>query len=330
MKTLVIGGTGLLGMALVHQLVMRNKEVKATVRQNSPPRAIEMLQSWGIETVYADIRDRESIEKALDQVEDVYLSAALFKTWLPDTQEFKQTNTEGVRIVLDLCLKKRIQKVVYTSSHATIGLRKYPEYADEATPILKHQFSISPYVQSKYQAEQIARQYYSQGLNIVIVNPVGMIGINDFSNNPTNKYIRLAAEGKIPGFYIDSYTCLVDSQDAAVGHILAMEKGRPGERYILGGENITFREYFTYLGQLADKEIRPIAIPLWLLLPISYLLEWKAALANTSPELTSGSVKFLMPRTRYSSKKAQEELGYHFRPIKESIRETYHWFKADE
>jgi dihydroflavonol-4-reductase len=326
MKTLVIGGTGLLGITLVQELLNRNKEVKVTVRDNSPPEAVSILKHLGVEIAYADMRDKERIDKALDRVEDVYLAAALFETWLSDPEEFTRVNIKGAENVLDLCLKKGIRRVVYTGSHGTIGLSEYPAFADENTPVSEQEVLISPYLRSKYYAEKALLGYLNLGLDIVTVNPVGMIGINDFSNNPTNKYIRSAAAGRLPGFYVNAYTCLVDSRDAACGHILAMEKGRSGQRYILGGDNITFKEYFMYLAELAGKEIKPIELSLTLLLFCSYFVEWEAALFSKEPVLTSGSVKFLMKRSRYSSKKSQEELGYHFRPIKEAIKEVYQWF----
>jgi dihydroflavonol-4-reductase len=327
MKSLVIGSTGLLGIALVYELSSRGKEVKATVRQNSSGRALNLLKELDVEIVNTDIRDRDSIDKALDYVDDVYHAAALFKTWLPDPGEFERTNVEGTRNVLEACLKKNVRRIVYTGSHGILGLTDYPEYADESTPVLKHQFAKAPYLESKYRAEQIVRKYIQQGLDIVITNPVGMIGINDFGANITNKYIKSTAQDKLPKFYVDAYVCLVDSRDVAAGHVLAMEKGKKGERYLLGGENITFKEYFSYLYELAEIEGTLIEIPLFLLLPFSYFLKWKAEVFSSPPALTPDSVKFLMKRTRYSSRKAQEELGYRFRPVKESIREVYQWFK---
>jgi dihydroflavonol-4-reductase len=326
-KTLVIGGTGLLGIALVHELLHRGKKVKVTVRQNSPQRALNELKNLDVEVVYADIRDRDSIKKALKQAEEIYLTAALFKTWHPDLNEFKRTNVEGTKNVFDLCLKQGIRRVVYTSSHGTIGLTNYPTYADESVPASMKQFRGAAYLESKYYAEQAALEYSGNNLDIVIVNPVGIIGINDFGASITNNYIRKAAKGHIPGFYVDAYLSLVDSRDAAVGHIQAMEKGKTGEKYILGGDNITYKEYFTYLSQLTKIKRRLIAIPLLPLLTSSYLFKWKALLFSSEPIITPDSVKFVMKRTRYSSKKAQNNLGYRFRPIKESINEVYEWFK---
>lgn len=329
MKTLVIGSSGLLGNALISELVKRGKQVKATVQQGSSQKSLKVLKKVDVEIVHVDIRDKDSIEKALDEVEDVYLVAALFKTWKKNSKEFEWTNVDGTRNVLEICRAKSVRRVVYTSSHGIFGLMDYPEYTDESVKSLENQFRGSPYLQSKYHAEQIVQQYLNQGMDIVIVNPAGMIGINDFGDNPTNKYIKLAAVGRMPKFYVNAYVCLVDSRDVALGHILAMEKGKKGERYILGGENITFREYFSNLRQLVKIEKRLVKIPLFMLLPFSYFLKWNASLFSSEPMLTPDSVKFLMKRTRYSSKKAQKELGYQFRPLKESIEDVYQWFKEE-
>jgi dihydroflavonol-4-reductase len=329
-KTLVIGSTGLLGIALVHQLLNRGKEVRVTVRQNSSRRALNELKKLDVEIVYADIRDRDSITNALKQAEDVYLAAALFKTWHPDMNEFKRTNVEGTKNVFDLCSKQGIRRVVYTSSHGTIGLTNYPEYADESVSASMEQFRGTSYLESKYQAEQIALEYSKKDLDIVIVNPVGIIGINDFGGSITNNYIRAAVCGNVPRFYVDTYLSLVDSRDAAVGHIQAMEKGKTGERYILGGDNITYREYFTYLLQLTKIKRKLIKIPILPLLLSSYLFKWKALLFATEPIITPDSIKFVMKRTRYSCKKAQDNLGYRFRPIKESISDVFYWFMENK
>jgi dihydroflavonol-4-reductase len=327
LKTLVIGSTGLLGIALVHELLNRGKEVKVTVRHNSPQGALDELKRMDVEIVYADIREKDNIKKALAQVEEVYLTAALFKTWHQDLSEFKRTNIEGSKNVFDLCRKQGIRRVVYTSSHGTIGLTNYPEYADESVSASMEQFRGTSYLESKYYSEQAALEYSKKDLDIVIVNPVGIIGINDFGCNITNNYIRDAAKGYIPRFYVNAYLSLVDSRDAAVGHIQAMEKGKAGERYILGGDNISYKEYFTYLKQLTKIKKKLVPIPLLPLLTSSYLFKWKAMLSSSEPVITPDSIKFVMKGTRYSSKKAQDNLGYQFRPIKESISEVYEWFK---
>ncbi len=327
MKTLVIGATGLLGLALTEKLVQQGKDVRVTIRDISPQQSKDILRRLGVEMVTADICNEKSLENAFDSVSDVYLTAAVFKTWLTDISKFERVNVEGTRNVLKMCLKKSIRRIVYTSSHGIIGLSQYPNYSDETTPILKGQFDDNPYLLSKYKAEQVVISYVKKGLDVVVVNPVGIIGINDFSNNPTNKYIKLAAEGNIPKYCVDAYTCLAGASDIALGHILAMEKGRKGERYILGGDNITFEEYFTILQQCASVNRKLIKIPLSIMLMLSYIAVWQANVTSKAPILTPASVKFLMKKTRYSCKKAVNELGYKYRPVKSIIEETYQWFK---
>jgi dihydroflavonol-4-reductase len=326
MKTLVIGGTGLLGQALIPLLLQNNKMVKASIRPQSPEKAVAMLKKMDIELSSVDIRDKASIEQAIDGVDEIYITAALFVTWTKNKSEFEDVNIRGVENVLRAAFKNNVRRIVYTSSHGIFGLKNYPEFTTERDMPDQDQFKYAPYLQSKYAAWQIVKKYCSLGLDIVTVHPVGIIGINDFGNNPTNKYIRFAVKKIVPKFYVDAYTCLVDARDAAQGHILAMEKGKKGGSYILGGENISFKEYFEFLANLANIKQGFIKLPLSLILGYAHLQQWLSKLSTMSPQVTPDSVRFLMKRTRYSCAIAQKELGYQYRSVWEAIRGVFDWF----
>jgi dihydroflavonol-4-reductase len=324
MTTLITGATGYIGSAVVRELLSRGQEVRCLVRETSSMKNLDGLR---LELSCGDIGDIDSVHRALDGCETVYHLAALYANWLPDSGLMYRINEEGTRNVMKACRAAAIRKIVYCSSVAALGAHgKTP--ADENAGFNLNSTKDHYYI-SKYRAEQVVLQYTRKGLPAVIVNPSNPIGPRDVGPTPTGALIINIIKKRIPAF-VDGGINLVDVTDCARGIVAAMEKGRIGEKYILGNTNISIKAYFDLIVKVAGKGMSPlIRLPAWLAVISGYGYQLLAR-ANRKPPVTSASwVRVGSHYSWWDCAKAREELGLGQRPIAESIEESVRWFEAN-
>jgi dihydroflavonol-4-reductase len=323
-KILVTGGSGYIGSAVVRELLDRGSELRILVRQSDD---LSNLRGLDVELVYGDITDFHSVVSALDGCDRVFHLAAIYAIWLPDPKRMSWVNVNGTRNVLEACLRKEIEKVVYTSSVAALGAHGKEQPADESARFnLAH--TRDGYYLSKYQAEQVALDYFRRGLPVVIVNPTNPCGPRDVEPTPNGQLIINVIQGKLPG-YVDGGINVSDIGDTAKGHVLAMEKGRPGEKYVLGNTNVSVKEYFDLIAELGGGKAPSLRIPSSVAVFSGYLYELLALLTRRPPVTTAAWVRVGSQYSFWDSSKAVEELGMPQTPIRDSIQRAIDWFKAD-
>ncbi len=324
MKTLVTGATGLIGSSLVRELLNDNIEVKVMVRENSDTRNIDGLD---VEKAYGDIRDGESVKAALQGCDTFYQAAALYVLWTPDSKVLYDINVEGTKIALNAALEQGIEKVVYTSSIAAIGSSGPNKLANEDT-----EFNLwntgDHYIRSKYLGEVEAKKFCDKGLPVVIVNPTGVTGVRDIKPTPTGKIILDVLNKKMPA-YVDGGTNIVDVEDVARGHILAAQKGRIGERYVLGNENLSLKDFFGLIGEVSGVQPPRFKIPYSAAIAMAYMYKFGSNITHKPPVLTPPGVRFASKYTYYDVSKAVNELGLPQTPVKTTIEKAVNWFREN-
>lgn len=323
MKTFVTGGSGFIGSAVVLELLRRGEPLRALVRSKEHPGNLTGLD---VELVEGDLLDGHSLRRALDGCDRVYHLAAVYANWLPDRSVILRANVEGTRNLLQTCLERKVERVVYTSSVAALGAHgKTP--ADENA-----QFNLADtgdtYYLSKYQAEQTALEFVAKGFPVVIVNPSNPIGPRDIKPTPTGALIINILKRKLPG-YVEGGINVVDVEDVAVGHIQAMDKGRVGEKYILGNANLSVREYFELIAEVGGVRAPALKIPLPLAVATAYLYEAMAAATRKPPVTTVGWVKVGSHYAFWDTSKAIRELGLPQTPVRESMKKAVAWFREN-
>lgn len=321
MKTLVTGGSGFIGSAVVLELLRRGQPLRALVRSRQ---RLGNLAGVGVELVEGDLLDGDSLRHALQGCNRVYHVAAVYANWLPDRSVMLRTNVQGTYNMLQACLESGVERVVYTSSVAALGAHgKTP--ADESA-----QFNLAGtgdiYHLSKYQAEQVVLEFVSQGLPVVIVNPSNPVGPRDIKPTPTGALIVNMLKGRLPG-YVEGGINVVDVQDVAVAHIAAMEKGRPGEKYVLGNANLSIKEYFRLIAEVGGGRAPTMRIPLPVAVATAYLYEAMAAVTNKPPVTTPGWVKVGSHYSFWDCSKAIRELGLPQTPVRQSLQSAFAWFR---
>ncbi|BAW80468.1 hopanoid-associated sugar epimerase [Candidatus Nitrosoglobus terrae] len=326
MTSFVTGATGFVGSAIVKQLLDRGETVRVLVRPNSNRRNLEGLP---IEIFEGDLRDQKSLEKALHGCQALFHVAADYRLWAANPQDLYDSNVQGSKNVMLAAAEAGVNRIVYTSSVATLGLYTDGTSADENTPSSLDTM-IGHYKRSKFLAEKTVKDLIpSLGLNIVIVNPSTPIGPRDIKPTPTGKMITMAASGKMPA-YVDTGLNIVHVDDVASGHLLAFEKGETGERYILGGENLTLREILEIIAHLTQRRPPKIRLPHYAILPIAYLIQgWAQFTKGKEPMTTVDGIRMAKKLMFFSSKKAEQALGYQFRPAREAISDAIIWFQAN-
>jgi dihydroflavonol-4-reductase len=327
MKTLITGGNGFIGSAMVRNLVARGEKVRITIRHKSNTTNLDDLE---VEKVVADIRDGEAVRKALRGCKILYHTAALYKTWLKDEGELDQVNVEGTRTVLGEALKAGVEKVVFTSSIAALGVTKDGSPSDEKVSFNLWHTKL-PYEISKYNAEQVAWEFSKKGLPLVIVRPSMVLGERDIYPTPSGKMILDVLNQKYLS-YFEGGINVVDVKDVAIGHVLAMEKGKRGESYNLGSNqnNISLKELFSLIAECGGVSPPPFKVAYPIALPFSYLLLFIADYITHKPPLfTPGTLQVLHLFKKMDSSKAIKELGLPQTPLRETIKNTIAWYREN-
>ena len=325
MTTFVTGATGYIGSAVVRQLLDKGKTVRCLVRETS---SLKNLAGLDVEPVYGDIRDMDSLSRALDGCDNVYHLAAVYANWLPDAGLMYQVNEEGTRNLLATCKTAGVNKIVYCSSVAALGAHsKNP--ADESAAFNLNSTKDHYYI-SKYRAEQVALEYVRRGLPVVIVNPANPIGPGDLAPTPTGALIISILKGKLPG-YVDGGINLIDLTDCARAIVTAMEKGKVGEKYVLGNRNVSIKEYFDLIVKVAGRGKSPfIKLPRWAAVFSGYGYQLLARVSGKPPITSASWVRVGSHYSWWDCSKAREHLGLGQRPLEESIAEAVKWFEENE
>jgi dihydroflavonol-4-reductase len=318
--TLVTGATGFVGWHVARLLVKRGHRVRALVRPAS------RLRELDAETVTGDLRDPESLAGAVNGCGAVFHVAADYRLWAPQAEEMYRSNVDGTRNILLAARQAGVGRVVYTSTVGCIGLRQ-GGLGDEDSPVSLSDMQ-GPYKRSKFLAEQVALEQARSGLDVVIVNPTAPVGDHDFKPTPTGKIILDFLRGGMPAF-LDTGLNLVDVRDTAAGHLLALERGRPGERYILGCRNLTLEHILNLLAGVSGLRAPKTRIP--------YALAYAAGLASTgwaritgrAPGVPLDAVRLARKKMFVSHEKAARELGYAPGPVEDALRRAVEWFREN-
>ena len=323
MKTLITGSTGFLGSAVLRELLDDGREVKVLVRRGTRTANIDGLD---VEIAYGDLRDPESIRSALNGCDILYHVAAYYSLWDRDQQLIYEINVEGTRKILQAAKEKGLEKIVYTSTVGCIGLNEDQTPATENT--FFNQITLSnDYKKSKYQAEQVALEFFRGGLPVVIVNPSTPIGPRDIKPTPTGKIILDFMNREMPA-YLDTGLNLIDVKDCARGHILAEQKGVPGERYILGNQNMSLLDILVTLEKITGLKAPRIKIPFWVALSAGWACEMVSNhLTGKPPAVPLAGVKMAKYFMYFDSSKAIQKLGLAQNPVENALRQSVDWFK---
>ncbi len=322
-KTLVTGATGFVGAAVARALIARGERVVLLARQTSVRGNVEGLDA---EIVIGDLRDAVSLRAALRGVDRLYHVAADYRIWAPDPREIIEANRIGTGNIMSEALRAGVSRIVYCSSVATLKLNLEGRPVDETSPAAPEQ-AIGAYKKSKTIAERLVEKMIAeQGLPAVIVNPSTPIGPRDIKPTPTGRIIVEAANGKMPG-YIDTGLNLVHVDDVAAGHLAAMDRGRIGERYILGGQDAPLGQMLAEIAGLVGRAPPRLKVPRKPLFPLAYAAEAMARITRKEPFITADSLRMAKYRMYFSSAKAERELGYSARPYAQALSDAVDWFR---
>lgn len=318
--TLVTGASGFIGWHVARKLIERGRRVRALVRPASRVRELE------VETVTGDLRDPPSLARALEGCELVFHVAADYRLWARRPEELYRSNVDGTRNLLTAARNAAVERCVYTSTVGCIGVPKGGE-GNEETPVSLEDMT-GAYKRSKYLAEQVALEFAAGGFPVVIVNPTAPVGDHDFKPTPTGKVIVDFLKGGMPA-YIDTGLNLVDAGDTAEGHLLACQHGRPGQRYILGRQNLTLEEIFRKLEQISGVRAPVRRIPY----PVAYAAgvvttAW-ARLTGSEPRVPLDAVRIARKKMFVSHQKAVSELGFAPGPVEGALTRAVEWFRAN-
>lgn len=319
---LVTGASGFVGSAVARKLIERGERVRLLARKSSPRANFEGLDC---EIAEGDLRDAASLTRAMRGVSDLFHVAADYRLWARDPGEIIANNREGTRNVMEAAREAGVGRVVYTSSVATLKPHDDGRDAGE-TDRADMTSAIGAYKKSKVAAERVAEAFAAQGLPVVLVSPSTPIGPRDIRPTPTGRIIVEAATGRIPA-YVDTGLNLVHVDDVAEGHLLAREKGRVGESYILGGQNASLEQMLAIIASLTGRKAPKIRLPRAPIYPIAYAAEAIARITGKEPFVTADALDMSKHRMFFSSAKAKRELGYRARPYEEALRDALAWFR---
>ncbi len=325
-KTLVTGGTGFIGSAVVRKLIEAGHDVRVVARSGSDRRNLAGLR---LEIATGDLTDRRSLEKCLKGCQTVFHVAADYRLWVPRPKAMYEANVAGTVNLMKAAVQAGAEKIVYTSSVAVLGLYPDGRPSDETVTAGLHEM-IGHYKRSKFMAEQeVARLVSEEGLPAVIVNPSTPVGPRDIKPTPTGRLIVEAAAGRMPA-YVNTGLNLVHVDDVAAGHLLALERGAVGERYILGGVNLELKAILSEVASLTGRRPPKIRILPGLVFPIACLAEICARVnPSYDPMVTVTGVRLARKKMYFSAAKAERELGFRPRPVRAALSDAIEWFRSN-
>jgi dihydroflavonol-4-reductase len=323
MRALVTGATGFVGAAVTRALLAAHWQVRVLTRKGSDHRNISNLD---VEVAEGDLNNSAALDRAARQCVGLFHVAADYRLGAPDPAQLYRTNVEGTRNVLNAAKRAGVQRIVYTSSVATIGIPTDGTAGDENSPVAL-QNMIGHYKRSKFLAEEVARAAAREGNPVIIVSPSTPVGPGDVKPTPTGQLVLDAAAGRMPA-YVDTGLNIVHVDDVAAGHLLAHERGRVGERYILGGQDMSLREILGLIASLVGRKPPRVRLPYGVVLPIAYLAEGYAKLSGRSGRITLEGVRMSRKLMYFSSAKAVRELGYRWRPPVQAFEDAISWFRG--
>lgn len=323
MKSLVTGATGFLGSAVMRCLLAAGHEVRILARPDSDRRNV---QNFPVEIAEGDLRDPASLKNAVRSCDNLFHVAADYRLWVPDPGTMTAINVQGTRSLLIAAFEAGVKRMVYTSSVATLGFTPDGSPADENTPADAAAIN-GHYKRSKYQAEQMVRQMTADHqLPLVIVNPSTPIGPYDIRPTPTGRIVVDTLTGRMPA-YVATGLNIAHVDDIAQGHLLAHQHGKTGERYILGGDNMTLLQILQTIDGITGTQRNRINLPIPVMLPLAWLMEKTALITGTEPRATLDSIHMAKKLMYFSSAKAERELGYRHRPAIEALQDAIQWFR---
>jgi dihydroflavonol-4-reductase len=326
MLAFVTGATGFVGSHVARVLAEQGADLRLLIRVGSDTQNLEGLNA---ERAVGDLRDPASIERAMAGCDTVFHVAADYRLWVRDPEEMYRANVEGTRTILDAARKNRVRRVVHTSSVATMGFTSNGHLADEDSPV-KLDSMIGPYKRSKFMAEQLALKAGASGIDVVVVNPTTPVGEQDIRPTPTGRIVVDFLKKKFPA-YVDTGLNLVDVRECARGHLAALEKGRSGERYILGCENLTLKQILDKLAAITSLPSPKVKVPYVMALAAGVVDEMVTGrILGREPRATIDAVRMGRKKMFVSSAKAERELGWNLSPVEGALRRAVEWFRVHE
>lgn len=322
-RTLVTGASGFLGSHVVRQLVARGERVRVLLRPSSQCRALDGLE---VEYAWGDLRDRPALREALRGIRHVFHVAADYRLWARHPREIYESNVTGTRNLLTAAAEAGVERFLYTSSVATIAVPR-PDALPNETTETRLQEMIGHYKRSKWLAEQEARAAAQCGLPVVIVNPTTPVGPGDWKPTPTGRIILDFLRGQMPA-YVDTGLNLVPVEDVATGHLLALERGKPGERYILGGENLTLREILSILAQIVGRPAPRLRLPHWVAMLVAWVDTGWARLADREPRVPLEGVRMARHRMFVDDSRTRRELGFTPSSVAAALERAVRWYEV--
>jgi dihydroflavonol-4-reductase len=322
MLAFVTGATGFVGSHVAHALAKQGARLRLLVRPASDRRNLDGLDA---ELVAGDLRQPSSFESALQGCDALFHVAADYRLWVRDPQQMYHANVDGTRAILEIARKAGVRRTVYTSSVATMGFTGNGHPADENSPVSLENM-IGPYKRSKFMAEQIALEAGKSGMEVVVVNPTTPVGERDIKPTPTGRIVVDFLRRKFPA-YVDTGLNLVDVRECADGHIEAFERGKSGERYILGGENLTLKQILDQLAAITGLKSPWLKVPYVVALATGVVDEMVTGrIRGKEPRATIDAVRMGRKKMFVSCEKAERELGWRVCPIDGALRRAVEWF----
>jgi dihydroflavonol-4-reductase len=324
-KTLVTGGTGFVGRAVVEELLAAGREVRVLARNPDHP----ALAGLTVEVAPGDLRDPDSLTRALTGCTRLFHVAADYRLWVPDPATMYAINVEGTRSLLAAARSQGLERVIYTSTVGTLGNPGDGTPGDEDTPVTLKDM-VGHYKRSKFMAEQVALDFVRQGLPLVVVNPSTPVGPWDFRPTPTGLIIVDFLKRRMPA-YLETGLNLIHVKDVARGHLLAEAQGRVGEKYILGHENLSLSQIFHLLADITGLPAPRVKLPYWPVLVMAYADEFFAThIRRRPPRMPVAAIRMAKKYMYFNNQKAVQYLGLTFIPVRQALADAVEWFRSHE